>query len=31
MGARELLQAGKLDEAIQAVSAEVRDNPQDVK
>lgn len=31
MNARELLQAGKLDEAIQAVSAEVRDNPQDVK
>jgi len=31
MSARELLQAGKLDEAIQAVSAEVRDNPQDVK
>src|SRR5580698_4546011 len=31
MSARELLQAGKLDEAIQTVSAEVRDNPQDVK
>lgn len=31
MSARELLQAGKLDEAIQAVGAEVRDNPQDVK
>jgi type VI secretion system protein ImpE len=31
MTARELLQAGKLDEAIQTVSAEVRDNPQDVK
>jgi len=31
MSARELLQAGKLDEAIQAVSAEVRENPQDVK
>jgi len=31
MTAQQLLQAGKLDEAIQAVSAEVRDNPQDVK
>lgn len=31
MTPQQLLQAGKLDEAIQAVSAEVRDNPQDVK
>jgi type VI secretion system protein ImpE len=31
MTAQQLLQAGKLDEAIQAVSAEVRDNPQDTK
>jgi type VI secretion system protein ImpE len=31
MTAQQLLQAGKLDEAIQAVSTEVRDNPQDVK
>ena len=31
MTPQQLLQAGKLDEAIAAVSAEVRDNPQDVK
>lgn len=31
MTPQQLLQAGKLEEAIQAVSAEVRDNPQDVK
>lgn len=31
MTAQQLLQAGKLDEAIQTVSTEVRDNPQDVK
>jgi type VI secretion system protein ImpE len=31
MTPQQLLQAGKLDEAIQTVSAEVRDNPQDVK
>lgn len=31
MTPQQLLQAGKLDETIQAVSAEVRDNPQDVK
>lgn len=31
MTAQQLLQAGKLEEAIQAISAEVRDNPQDVK
>lgn len=31
MTPQQLLQAGKLDEAIQAVSVEVRDNPQDVK
>lgn len=31
MTPQQLLQAGKLDEAIQAVSIEVRDNPQDVK
>jgi len=31
MTAQQLFQAGQLDEAIQAVSAEVRDNPQDVK
>src|SRR5215475_3490379 len=31
MTPQQLLQAGKLDEAIQAISAEVRDNPQDVK
>ena len=31
MTPQQLLQAGKLDEAIQALSAEVRDNPQDVK
>jgi type VI secretion system protein ImpE len=31
MTSQQLLQAGKLDEAIQAVSAEVRDNPQDTK
>ena len=31
MTPQQLLQAGKLDEAIQVVSAEVRDNPQDVK
>lgn len=31
MNARELLQAGKLDEAIQAVGAELRSSPMDVK
>lgn len=31
MIAQQLFQAGKLDEAIQALSADVRDNPQDVK
>jgi type VI secretion system protein ImpE len=31
MTPQQLFQAGKLDEAIQALSAEVRDNPQDVK
>jgi type VI secretion system protein ImpE len=31
MTPQQLLQAGKLDEAIQAASAEVRDNPQDTK
>jgi len=31
MTPQQLLQAGKLDEAIQAVTAEVRDNPQDVR
>src|SRR5271154_5325888 len=31
MTAQQLLQAGKLDETIQAISAEVRDNPQDIK
>jgi type VI secretion system protein ImpE len=31
MTSQQFLQAGKLDEAIQALSAEVRDNPQDVK
>ena len=31
MTAQQLFQSGKLDEAIQALSAEVRDNPQDVK
>jgi type VI secretion system protein ImpE len=31
MTAQQLYQAGKLDEAIQAISAEVRDNPQDAK
>ena len=31
MTPQQLLQAGKLDEAIQAVSAEVRDNPQDTR
>lgn len=31
MNPQQLFQAGKLDEAIQALSAEVRDNPQDVK
>lgn len=31
MTPQQLLQAGKLDEAIQAISAEVRDNPQDTR
>src|SRR5229473_1844184 len=31
MTPQQLFQAGQLDEAIQALSAEVRDNPQDVK
>jgi len=31
MTPQQLLQAGKLDEAIQAVTAEVRDNPQDAR
>jgi type VI secretion system protein ImpE len=31
MGAKELFQAGKLDEAVQALSAEVRDHPTDVQ
>src|SRR5580658_4743848 len=31
MGAKELFQAGKLDEAVQALGAEVRDNPTDVR
>ena len=31
MTVQQLFQAGKLEEAIQALSAEVRDNPQDVK
>jgi type VI secretion system protein ImpE len=31
MGARELFQAGKLNEAVQALSVEVRDNPTDVR
>lgn len=31
MGARELFQSGKLDEAVQALGAEVRDNPSDVR
>ncbi len=31
MNARELFQAGKLNEAVQALSAEVRDNPSDAK
>ncbi len=31
MNARELLQAGKLREAIQAIAAEVRDNPTDAR
>jgi len=31
MGARELFQAGKLNEAVQALGAEVRDNPTDVR
>jgi len=31
MTPQQLLQAGKLDEAIQAVSADVRDNPQDTR
>src|SRR5437879_11550459 len=31
MTARELYQAGKLDEAVQALNAEVRDNPADTK
>jgi type VI secretion system protein ImpE len=31
MGAKELFQAGKLNEAVQALGAEVRDNPTDVR
>src|SRR5260370_8709856 len=31
MTPQQLFQAGQLDEAIQALSAEVRDNPQDAK
>ncbi len=31
MTVQQLLQAGQLDDAVQALSAEVRDNPQDVK
>ena len=31
MTARELYQAGKLDEAVQALIAELRDNPGDTK
>src|SRR5437899_2895000 len=31
MNARELFQAGKLNEAVQALGAEVRDNPTDVR
>src|SRR6266851_4769751 len=31
MSARELFQAGKLDEAVQALGAEVRDHPTDVR
>ena len=31
MTARELYQAGKLDEAVQALNAEIRDNPTDKK
>jgi type VI secretion system protein ImpE len=31
MTARELYQAGKLDEAVQALNAELRNNPEDVK
>src|SRR5207248_6732782 len=31
MTARELYQAGKLDEAVQALNAELRDNPSDTK
>jgi type VI secretion system protein ImpE len=31
MNARELFQAGKLTEAVQALVAEVRDNPTDPK
>src|ERR1700736_3522153 len=31
MGAKELFQAGKLNEAVQALGAEVRDNPTDAR
>src|SRR5215813_14117366 len=31
MGAKELFQAGKLNEAVQALGVEVRDNPTDVR
>jgi type VI secretion system protein ImpE len=31
MNARELLKAGKLNEAVQALGAEVRDNPTDAQ